>query len=357
MIVRDEADNLPTCLESVLPICEDVVVVDTGSRDATSEVARHLGARVFEFPWIDNFSAARNFAAAQATQPFILRLDADERLADGGLEALLAYCGRLPATAGRGARTNLMPNGETVLEYLTCLYPNKPDYGYAGRIHEQLRYRGQAPRVVRTDLLILHTGYAPEIIQTRNKAERNLRLLELDLADAPSDAYLHYQVGQTLYVMKEYSGAVKSFDTALQLIEVQDTPVSEILYLPSIYLQQAYSYVYLRDLESAERTISVGIDLFPDFTDLYFVYGVALLELGGPSQINDMLAAFERCLTLGEPDPDRYSTVAGVGSFRAQHNLGAFREAIGDVDRARIYYREAASAGFKPSIERLERLG
>jgi glycosyltransferase involved in cell wall biosynthesis len=357
MIVRDEADTLQACLESVAPICEDVVVVDTGSRDGTPELAKRQGARVFEFPWIDDFSAARNFAADQAQQPFILRLDADERLLEGSLPALQTYCGTRPAKVGRAARANLLPTGETVREYLTCLYPNVPaDYRYMGRIHEQLCFRGKAPRVIQTDLVILHIGYAPEFIQSRNKTERNLRLLEMDLADSPTDPYLHFQIGQTLYVMKDYASAVASFEAALRLLEAQDAAVAEVAYLPTIYQQEAYAFVYLGDLDSALRTISAGIDLFPDYTDLYFVYGIALLELGGPSRMEEMVSAFASCLSLGEPDAARYTTVAGVGSFRAQHNLGAFREAMGDVDGARTLYREAASAGFKPSIERLQHL-
>jgi glycosyltransferase involved in cell wall biosynthesis len=356
LIVRDEADNLPGCLESVLSICEDVVVADTGSRDATPELARQLGARVFDFPWIDSFSAARNFAAAQATQPFILRLDADERLGEGSMPALLAYCQMTPPLAGRAALTNLLPDGETTTEFLTCLYPNTPDYSYVGRIHEQLRYGKQPLRVVKTELVILHTGYAPEIIESRHKGERNLRLLELDLADAPSEPYLHYQVGRTRYVMKDYGGAIASYGKALALLELQDRPVGEVAYLPTIYLQLAYAFLYLRDLDSATRTVAVGVELFPDYTDLYFVYGVALMQLGGATRIQDMLAAFEHCLELGEPDPVRYSTVAGVGSFRAQHNLGAFREAAGDLEGARTYYRQAAAAGFKPALERLHQL-
>jgi glycosyltransferase involved in cell wall biosynthesis len=352
LIVRDEAGNLPNCLGSVLPICADVVVVDTGSQDATPELAGQMGARVFSFAWIDDFSAARNYAADQANQSFILRLDADECLVDDSLPALLDYCRRQPPVAGRVQRTNLMPAGDHVVEYLTCLYPNTPDYRYERRIHEQLRYRGQSPPSVRTDLVLLHTGYAPDVIEA--KAARNLRLLELDLAEAPDDAYAHYQVGRTLYAMRDYAGAVGNFKTALELLEGHTE--ADAAYLPTIFQQQAYAYMYLGDLESTISTISAGVSLFPDYTDLYFVYGLALMRLGGPPRVGDMLAAFEHCLKLGEPDAVRYNTVGGVGSYRAQHNLGAFREALGDRDGAVTYYRQAAARGFEPSIERLRAL-
>ena len=62
MIVRDEEENLANCLESVRGVFDEIVVVDTGSQDRTVEIARSFGARVFDFPWVDDFAAARNEA-------------------------------------------------------------------------------------------------------------------------------------------------------------------------------------------------------------------------------------------------------------------------------------------------------
>src|SRR5205814_1610548 len=78
MIVRDEEQMLPGCLAE-LGRCERVIV-DTGSRDRTREIAARSGARVFDFAWCDDFSAARNFALAQCTGDWVLVLDADERV-------------------------------------------------------------------------------------------------------------------------------------------------------------------------------------------------------------------------------------------------------------------------------------
>ena len=62
MIVKNEEANLPACLESVRDLFHEVIVVDTGSTDRTKEIAASFGARVFDFPWVDNFAAARNAA-------------------------------------------------------------------------------------------------------------------------------------------------------------------------------------------------------------------------------------------------------------------------------------------------------
>uniref|UniRef100_UPI0013ED7980 glycosyltransferase n=1 Tax=Aquisphaera insulae TaxID=2712864 RepID=UPI0013ED7980 len=78
MIVRDEEENLPTCLGSVAGLFDEIVVVDTGSRDRTAEIARGFGARVFDFVWVDDFAAARNAALARARGDYAFWLDADD---------------------------------------------------------------------------------------------------------------------------------------------------------------------------------------------------------------------------------------------------------------------------------------
>src|SRR5207249_480278 len=80
MIVRDEEPRLPSCLESIAPYVDEIVVVDTGSTDRTREVARDWGARVYEMPWPDSFAAARNQSLELARGSWILRMDADDEI-------------------------------------------------------------------------------------------------------------------------------------------------------------------------------------------------------------------------------------------------------------------------------------
>src|SRR4051795_2389135 len=80
MIVKNEQENLPACLESVRGLFDEIVVVDTGSTDRTMEIALEFGARVFDFVWVDDFAAARNAALARATGDYAFWLDADDVL-------------------------------------------------------------------------------------------------------------------------------------------------------------------------------------------------------------------------------------------------------------------------------------
>lgn len=78
MIVKNEEKHLAYCLNSLTPVADEMIVVDTGSTDKTKEIAEAFGARIFDFEWINDFSAARNYSLSQAQGDWILVMDADE---------------------------------------------------------------------------------------------------------------------------------------------------------------------------------------------------------------------------------------------------------------------------------------
>ena len=144
MIVRDEEKNLSNCLESVRGIFDEIVVVDTGSTDRTVEIARSFGANVFDFVWVDSFSAARNEALSHATGDFAFWLDADDvvepaereklrellrRLRAGDQAAYVVRCACDPSPDGTG--------GDTVVDHIR-LFPLRDDARWTYRVHEQI---------------------------------------------------------------------------------------------------------------------------------------------------------------------------------------------------------------------------
>ncbi len=184
MIVRDEERFLPACLESVHGAVDEVVVVDTGSRDATPEIAARYGARVLGFPWSDDFAAARNRALEAARGEWMLVLDADERLAPGAGPALRAVVAEPGWDAGYLRFANVGEDGACGREWTAPrLYRLYPGVRYIGRIHEQVVH----PRLpVRTRILpvqVYHYGYQAGVYAEKQKRERNTRLLERALAD------------------------------------------------------------------------------------------------------------------------------------------------------------------------------
>lgn len=83
MIVKNEEEVLGRCLASVKDLVDEIIIVDTGSEDKTKEIASQYTDRIFSFQWIDDFSAARNFAFSKATMDFCLWLDADDVVEEG----------------------------------------------------------------------------------------------------------------------------------------------------------------------------------------------------------------------------------------------------------------------------------
>jgi glycosyltransferase involved in cell wall biosynthesis len=90
MIVKNEENVLAQCLESIISIADEIIIVDTGSNDDTIKIAKKYTKNVYHFDWIDDFSAARNYADSLAKEKYILRWDADWVLRDGDIEKIQA---------------------------------------------------------------------------------------------------------------------------------------------------------------------------------------------------------------------------------------------------------------------------
>ncbi len=80
MIVKNEEKVLARCLDSIADLMDELIIVDTGSTDSTKQIAARYTDKIYDFPWIDDFSAARNFAFSKATKDYIYSADADEVL-------------------------------------------------------------------------------------------------------------------------------------------------------------------------------------------------------------------------------------------------------------------------------------
>ena len=206
-MVKNEASNLPRSLASIRGAWDELIVVDTGSEDATRAIAASFGAQVLDVPWCDDFSAPRNAAVDAAQGDWILFLDADEYFeSDCSLrERIEGLVTSSEKDAWLILRKNMsdMDGTSCSMDYAVRLVRNMPAIRYEGRIHEHITRAdgalsiGYAPK----DLALVHTGYRREIV--RGKMERNLRLLQEAVKEEgeelPYACYLadcHYGLGQ-----------------------------------------------------------------------------------------------------------------------------------------------------------------
>ena len=160
LIVKNEEKHLSTCLESLAAICDEIVVVDTGSEDDTVPIAEAFGAKIFHYAWRKDFSAARNFAIEQASGDWIIQLDADEELFPEDQHKVREVIQQGKCDGAYLALHNRVSNSfgesEPSVHYLVRLFRNRRDFYYENAIHEILKTTG---KVIPVDINILHHGY------------------------------------------------------------------------------------------------------------------------------------------------------------------------------------------------------
>jgi glycosyltransferase involved in cell wall biosynthesis len=201
MIVRDEEKNLPACLSAVRELVDEVIVVDTGSTDRTKEAAAGLGAKVLDFAWCDSFAAARNESLARASGDWVFWLDADDRLDEENLLKLGNLFTSLKGENAAYLMKCLCPpapgeaHSAVIVEHAR-LFRRVPGVEWRYRVHEQilLSVKEHGGQIRHADVTIRHVGYH-EGDGRRAKLDRNLRLLQMDLAEHPDDAYVRFNLG------------------------------------------------------------------------------------------------------------------------------------------------------------------
>lgn len=271
LIVRDEAEHLGACLESVAPVVDEIVVVDTGSVDESIAIARSFGARVIEEPWSDDFAHARNAALAQVTGRWVLYIDADERLrpvARRDVERLLEGADEV------AFRVWLRPfvGANPCREYR--LWRHDPRVRFDGVIHEKVVPSLQAIAVSDRrpiglcDLEIDHVGYERD---QSAKHRRNLPLLRAQLAREPGNVFNWRHLATVLAGLGDDAGAADALDRAVTLVRASDPPVAGG--------SLAYADLARRSPpEDAGRLADEGLARYPD--DPLLLWTKIVVQLG-----------------------------------------------------------------------------
>ena len=150
MIVKNEEDKIEKALSWGKGIVSEQIVVDTGSTDRTVEIAEAMGAKIYHFEWIDDFSAARNFAISKAKYEWIAFLDADEYFLEEDARKLLYYVQRLQNNRKYDviltSWVHLENDGRVLaVGTQTRIFRNVPGLRYKNRIHENVAPVGNYP--------------------------------------------------------------------------------------------------------------------------------------------------------------------------------------------------------------------
>jgi glycosyltransferase involved in cell wall biosynthesis len=196
MIVKNEEKNIEKALSWAKDIAYEQIVVDTGSTDRTVELAEKMGARVCRFEWIDDFSAAKNFAMDQATGNWIAILDADEYMPREDAKELLSIIKKIQSNPAMSKKYDSVSCSLLNLDDMGKMYAvitqqrffqNRPDLRYEGKIHEAVIIRNKSYNA--EHLRIMHTGYAQSVFNAVGKQERNLKMLRDEYNSDPENPH------------------------------------------------------------------------------------------------------------------------------------------------------------------------
>jgi len=335
MIVRNEARHLPDCLASLRGVVDEIVLVDTGSTDATIEIARACGARVFEHEWRDDFAPARNLGLDRARGRWILYIDADERLrpiARADVEARLADATEVSLRVRLRAFAGSTPHWEH------RLWRADPRIRFAGTIHEKVApaiaalARSDDRRIGEGPLELDHAETQDD--QTRKHA-RYAPMLRAALAADPGDIYNWRHLAHVLDGLGDPRGAEQALLCAAAL-SCRTRPVTGSL----AFAELVHRRVACGD--DAAALIEEGLRHYPDNAALIWQQARADIQAGRHAAALQWLDRLDMDVDMPVEDTIAYPAelfAADVPDARGLclFRLGRYREAADAYRRAEAF--------------------
>lgn len=365
IITKNEEHNLLRCLDSLKPYDVEIVVADTGSVDATKEVAARYTENIYDFVWCDDFAAAKNYAIEKAKNPYILVLDADEYIQEFDVQGLQRLLSDNPYSVGRIRRINVLGHkgaGRENQEWINRIFA-KDIFHYEGRIHEQVAaIDGRDYDTYTAPIVIGHTGYDLPEEERAKKAERNITLLQKELVRllqengvknvsedikrcenegtaAAQVPYILYQLGKGYYMAKDYAAACEYFSQGLSY---DLNPKLEYV----IDMVETYGYALLNSGKAGDALLFENIyDVFGGSADFKFLMGLIYMN---NEMFEKAISEFQKALQFKE------CRNTGVNSYAANYNIGVIYECLGKLKQAREYYGKCR--GYEPAEERIRQI-
>ena len=369
MIVRNEAERLARCLESVRDLVDEMVVLDTGSTDETVAIAQSYGATVAAYPWNDDFAAARNAALESVTGDWVLVLDADETLCEAAIPAIRQSIANADLLVVNLVRQEIGAE-QSPYSLVSRLFRRHPairfDRPYHALVDDSvLALKAQEPHWQIADLpmvAIAHAGYEPGAIAQQNKAARAQMALERYLSEHPDDVYAHSKLGAIYVQAGDFAQGLETLKRGLKLQEQQSTVNPHLAYelhyhlgiararqsLPELAL--SHYRVALKqpigdrlklgaainlgnllkstgNLDEARQMYETCVAIDSDFPLAHFNLGTVLRAMGKPQQA---IAHYERAIQLAPNYAEAHQNlgVALLKLGRVRDSLKAFERAI-----------------------------
>lgn len=256
MITKDEEAFLEQCLNSVKSIVDETIIVDTGSTDRTKEIAKKFGAKIFDFEWIDDFSAARNESLKYATKDWILVLDADEVIEKGDLSKIKgiienpendaagftieqrSYLNNFFEGAVKNDSDFDLVKGYSfyIPHFLVRFFKNKSGLYFKHKVHELVEdsLNEKSLKYKKLDVVLHHFGSLKDEKLIGDKTQQYSKIILKQLEENPDNARYNYQTARMYLGKNDLGNALKHFEKTAKINPDYKLVFSEIA---KIYLQ------------------------------------------------------------------------------------------------------------------------
>lgn len=353
MIVKNEEEYIRSALESVKDAVDEIVIVDTGSTDNTKGICACYTDKIYDLEWKEDFSEARNFSLEKAAGDWILWLDADERLV---IKDKKAFQKRLNKPDSKAYSIKLLHFMESEKEedkqycisWHIKLFKRSESFCFQGAIHEKLsREDGAVPEAenIGNCVEIYHYGYGNRHL--KEKSIRNLHILSREKDVRGDNPWLDYFVAAELYRLGNVTDSLTFVNYSIMGFLAQGKMPPALLY------KLKYDLLIVNgDTASVCEGLEKAIALYPDYVELHFYRGIALIQL---QRYEEAIKEFIYCILLGE-DNENYLIQCGSGSFRAYYFMGEAYLKKGEGEYAREAFRQAVLSNpfFSEANEKLQ---
>ena len=325
MIVKNEETSLPKCLGSVKDFVDEIVVLDTGSTDKTTQIAQQFGAKVHYFPWNNNFSSARNEALKYVTGDWILVLDADESLTSEIIPLIKSAISKEEYLVINLVRQEV---GSTQSPYslVSRLFRYHPNISFDRPYHaliddsvtailtqEPHWQIGYLPGVA-----ILHTGYQKAVINEQNKYAKAAAAMEEFFASHPNDAYVCSKLGALYMQMGKIDAGMELLNRGLnQLIGNQVNEEKKTLNKFKHSQSQKFAVDFDEDIN------------YDILYELHYHLGIAYTNL---QNLSPAISHYQAAVKL---------PIYPLLKLGGYNNLGNLLKNVGDLPAAKIAYETA----------------
>ena len=302
-IIKNEEKNIEKSIQSIKNICDEIIIVDTGSTDNSIQICKDLGCKVYNYKWGNDFSKARNYAISLCSNEIIIFLDADEfftkPLDQEDKNMIEEYFNKDIDVVGIFETDIDKTTGEQhCTHYVYKIIKN--NLKYKGTIHEYVFNENRELKAHLTnEIQLLHTGYSADV--SRSKVERNLEILELIENKSTMD---YFYLGRENLSLGNYEEADKNLDLFFSMKDcdkvIKSNNIAYLAYIYKLNIMEKLTKKYseediLQHLLKAKSKIS-------HIPEIYFCLGIYYFG----KDFKKSLEYFNECIKKNEEFDGKY---------------------------------------------------